>query len=100
MPAEAAACDPLPPSHSTLLYVLSVDNPEHNAFRCYHRAMHQYLGVRDGRMTLAPDKEHSYRLRLFYVLDLQVRVRARYMNQLCGRTAYPSCGLHRDDRSA
>jgi hypothetical protein len=71
--ATATPCDAQPPSHSALLYVLSVDNPEHNAYRCYHRKMHQYLGVRDGRMTLAVDQNHRYRLRLFYVLDLQVR---------------------------
>lgn len=69
--AAAAACDAPAPSHSTLLYVLSVDSPEHNARRCYHRAMHRYLGVHDGRMTLALDEVHRYRLRLFYVLDLQ-----------------------------
>eukprot|EP00962_Isochrysis_galbana_P041731 scaffold15394_cov111-Isochrysis_galbana.AAC.16 len=73
LPDAAGSCDAPPPSHSTLLYVLSVDNPEHNAFRCYHRKMHQYLGVRDGRMMLAVDNGHRYRLRLFYVLDLQVR---------------------------
>jgi len=64
-----AACDASPPSHSALLYILSVDSPANNKLRCYHRALHQQLGVHNGVMSLRADESHVYHLRLFYVLD-------------------------------
>ena len=54
-----------------LVYVLSVDNPRHNIFRCYHRAAHEALGLERSRLA---DRQRS--LRVVYVLDDDVK-RAR-----------------------
>eukprot|EP00967_Tisochrysis_lutea_P076006 scaffold102651_cov31-Tisochrysis_lutea.AAC.1 len=62
--------DALPPSHSVLMYVLSVDSPSHAAFRCYQRAALSSFGLREGQWKLhALSSSHTFLLKLFYVID-------------------------------
>lgn len=53
-------CDPPPPAHSSLLMVLLVDSPVHNKFRCYYRAAHSHLGIRNGHMVMDAGGGHSH----------------------------------------